>query len=84
MTVHIHAHARERMRERGATQSEVIETVLSGSSRPAKHGRVEYRKTFAFGGIWLGRYYTKKRVDAFAVNLRGGNTIVVTVVVKYF
>jgi hypothetical protein len=72
------------MRERGATQAEVIQTVMTGSNRPAKYGRVEFRKTFTFGRTWLGRHYAKKRVEAFAASIGGGDSLVVTVVVKYF
>jgi hypothetical protein len=84
MKIRIHPHAKARMRERGATHTEVIQTVLSGTSRPARYGRTECRKTFIFGGKWLGRFYGRKRIEAFVANLSGGARLVVTVVVKYF
>jgi hypothetical protein len=34
--VHFHAHALERLTERGATQEEVIATIQTGESFPAK------------------------------------------------
>ena len=84
MAIRFRRHAKERMRERGATALEVMATVLTGSSRPAKFGRLEFRKTFGFGARWLGKFYAKKRVEAFVAILPGGDRLVVSVVVKYF
>jgi hypothetical protein len=36
MNVRLHPHARERLGERGATESEVAATVRAGESFPAK------------------------------------------------
>jgi hypothetical protein len=83
MRVHLHSHARERLPERGATEAEVAATVLEGTRFPAKLGRIGFRRNFAFGGVWRGRAYATKRVEAHAVEENEG-WLVITVVVKYF
>jgi hypothetical protein len=45
MTVRIHPHARDRMREHGATEEEVTATVEQGERVPAKFGRTGFRRT---------------------------------------
>jgi hypothetical protein len=37
--VELHPHARERAPERGTTEEEIVETVLTGQRFPAKFGR---------------------------------------------
>jgi hypothetical protein len=46
MHVELHPHASERLSERGATQAEVIDTVLHGEHFPAKFNRMGFRKVF--------------------------------------
>ena len=72
------------MRERGATAMEVLRTVATGNRRPAKFSRWEYRMTFDFDAVWMGRHYAKKRIEAFVAHLRGGDRLVVSILVKYF
>jgi len=60
MKIKIHPHARERMKERGASEKEVIETVKYGERFPAKFNRVGYRSNFDFDGIWRGKQYRTK------------------------
>ena len=83
MSIEIHPHARERMAERGATENEVVETVETGEKFPAKFGRIGYRHNFSFDGIWNGRRYNSKQVEAYIAG-KGNDLIVVTVFVKYF
>lgn len=83
MNVRLHPHARERLAERGATEAEVIVTVESGERFPAKFGRTGFRRNFVFGKEWLGRRYSTKQVEAYAVEEDSG-WLVVTVLVKYF
>ena len=83
MTVRFHAHALQRMRERGATRAEVVETVQTGRTAPAKFGRSRFRKQFRFGSTWNGKQYGSKQVDAFATKMSDG-WMVITVVVRYF
>lgn len=83
MSIAIHAHARERMAERGATEAEVVETVQGGEEFPAKFGRSGFRRNFSFDGIWQGKNYSTKQVEVLAVG-EDGDWIVITVIVKYF
>jgi hypothetical protein len=83
VTVRLHAHARERLAERGATEGEVIATVEHGERFAAKYGRMGFRRNFSFEGMWRGRRYATKQVEAYAVDDEGA-WLVITVVVKYF
>ncbi len=83
MKILIHPHARQRMLERGATAAQV-KHVASGSPTPAKFGRTRFRLAMNFGGIWNGKHYARKQIDAFAAKIKGGGWLVVTMIVKYF
>jgi len=61
---------------------EVIEAVLGGERFPAKFGRIAFRRNFAFEGLWRGKRYATKQVEAIAVDEDGW--LVVTVIVKFF
>jgi hypothetical protein len=74
---------RERLGERGATESEVVTTVRAGESFPAKFGRTGFRRNFSFGSEWLGQKYSTKQVEAYAVAEEDG-WLVITVLVKFF
>ena len=83
MSVRLHPHARDRLAERGATEREVVATIESGETFAAKFGRTGFRRNFIFAGEWLGRKYSTKQVEAYAVEEEGG-WLVITVLVKYF
>jgi hypothetical protein len=83
MSIAIHAHARERMAERGATEAEVAETVQSGESFPAKFERSGFRRNFGFDGVWQGKNYSIKQVEVLAAR-ENEDWIVITVIVRYF
>ena len=83
MNVRLDPHALDRLQERGATQPEVVNTVLDGEPFPAKYGRSGFRRNFAFNGTWLGRFYATKQVEAYAVR-EGDDWLVITVITKYF
>jgi len=82
MEVRLHPHALERLAERGATVEEVRATVAEGEQFPAKYGRTGFRRNFPSKGIWNGRPYANKQVEAYAVEEDGW--LVITVVVKFF
>ena len=48
MAIRIHPHAKERMKERGATEDEVVATIEKGECFPAKFGRTGFRRNFSF------------------------------------
>ena len=83
MAVKFHPHARERLRERGASENEVIKTGETGERLPAKFGRSGFRRNFTFNGVWRGKKYRTKQIEVYAVE-ETGDFIVITVVVKYF
>jgi hypothetical protein len=82
MKVRLHSHAKERGAERGATEGEIIATVLEGERFPAKYGRTGFRRNFPFEAEWRGQSYRTKQVEAYAVEEDGW--LVITVTVKYF
>ncbi len=83
MTVKIRSHAKERMKERGASENEAIKTVETGERFPAKFGRSGFRRNFPFGSVWKGKEYRTKQIEVYGVE-EAEDFIVVTVVVKYF
>jgi len=83
MAIKIHPHAKERIQERGTTEKEVIKTVEEGEQFPAKFGRIGFRRNFTFKGMWRGKQYQTRQVEAYTVK-ENDDFIVITVVVKYF
>jgi hypothetical protein len=83
MAIMLHPHAKVRAAERGATESEIIVTIEEGERFPVKYGRVGFRRNFPFNGIWGGKHYMVKQVEAYAIQ-EAGDWIVVTVITKYF
>ena len=81
--IELHPHARERARERGASESEIAATVSAGERLPAKFGRLAFRRNFIFGGVWRGKQYATKQVEAIAVE-ESQRWLVITILVKYF
>lgn len=82
MRIRLHPHARTRLVERGATESEVIATVQAGERFPVKFGRTGFRRNFTYNGMWRGRRYSTKQVEAIAVPEDGW--LVITVIVRFF
>jgi len=75
-------HAAERIIERGASVDEVVATVEGGERFNAKFGRQGFRRDFAFGSVWRGKWYATKQIKAYAVDESGW--LVITVIVKFF
>ena len=82
-SVVVHPHAMERAAERGASLDEVVATVAHGERFTARVGRTGFRRNFAFGGMWRGRQFANKQVEAYAIK-ENGCWIVITVLVKFF
>jgi hypothetical protein len=81
--VRLHPHAAQRLVERGASETEVIATVAEGERFAAKFGRLGFRRNFLFDGIWNGREYANKQIEAYAVE-EDGCWLDITVIVKFF
>ena len=71
------------MHERGATEEEVEATIREGERFPAKFGREGFRRNFQFDGIWRGRRYGMKQIEAFAI-FENGDWLLISVIVRYF
>jgi len=83
MAIKLHPHAKARAVERGATEAEVIATVEEGEQFPVKYGRIGFRRNFPFNGVWGGKHYLVKQIEAYAVK-EVNDWIVVTVITRYF
>ena len=79
----MHPHARERLTERGATEDEVIVTIETGETFPAKFGRTGFRRNFAFGERWEGKVYATKQVEVYAVK-EDEDWLAITFVTRFF
>ena len=84
MEVRLHSHALARLGERGVLEAEVITTVETGRSFPAKFGRTGFRLNFNFNSEWRGKHYTTKQIEAYAVQETNGSWLVITVIARYF
>jgi hypothetical protein len=71
------------LEQRGATQEEVMTTITTGESFPAKYGRSGFRRNFPFGKEWRGKVYTTKQVEVYAVK-EGPDWIAITCIARYF
>jgi hypothetical protein len=77
-------HALDQMRLRGAASEEVKETVEINSWQPAKRGKHQARKTFAFGRISPANQqpYPFKTVQAIFAD-EPNEIVIITVLVYY-
>ena len=82
MNIALPPHAQARLAERGATEDEVRATVKDGERFPAKFGRAGFRRNFTYNGLWRGKPYATKQVEAIAVPQDGW--LVITVLVRFF
>ena len=83
MNVRLRPHAGDRRAAGVAAEAEVVATVEGGERFAAKFGRIGFRRNFPFEGVWRGRRYATKQVEAYAVQ-EADIWLVITVVVKYF
>jgi hypothetical protein len=81
MKVIIIEHARERMRERGVAEEEVLSVLDAGEPQEAE-GRRSKEATFEFLGEWQGRRYPQKKVRVIYIE-EAGSTVVITVYAFY-
>jgi hypothetical protein len=80
MHIAIHAHAKLRMRERGATIQEVMIAAREGEEFKAKFGRTGFRMNFP---VRAKKEYRTKQLEVYGVT-EGKKFVVITVIVKYF
>jgi len=90
MEIQIDPHTRERAEERGATEDEIRDAILTGFSILGKRGRLRCAhasrtgkgKIYEFNQTRNGKYYEEKRVEVFYV-IEDNVIITVTVYVFY-
>jgi len=82
MEIQIDHHTLERAGERGANENEIRDVINTGSSIPAKHGRLGKAKNYEFRKTRVGKYYEQKRVEVF-YTIEGNKMITITVYVFY-
>ena len=82
LQIHLSEHAREQLRFRGSTPSEVEQAIRTCEWKPAEFGRLECRLVFPFNQEWNGRRYRTKTVRPIIVEEKG-RIVVVTVYVYY-
>lgn len=81
--VRLTKHARLQCGERGATEAEVVKTVLQGIREPAKADRLLCRYNFPFDALWQGNRYSIKQV-APIIKEESDEIVVITVYTFYF
>ena len=77
------AHARRRMRERGASEQHVIQAIRAGRQEPAQRGLSLFRLNIEFQTDWDGKYYAVQQVAAVVAE-EPHRLVVVTVYTSYF
>ena len=82
MNIRIEPHTLKRAEERGATESEILDTLGSGTEIPAKKKRLARAKVFDYGRERNGKFYEQKRLEVYYVE-KAGEIITVTVYVFY-
>jgi len=71
------------MRERGASEGEVIAAVGNGERFSAKFGRIVFRRNFPFDSNWRGKTYGTKQVETYVIE-EDTDWLVITVITRYF
>lgn len=80
--IQIDPHTLERAEERGTNAEEIRDVINTGTSVPARYGRVGKTKTYDFKQQRHGRYYEQKKVEVF-YTIEGDAIVTVTVYVFY-
>ena len=75
-------HARRKMRERGAIESEVVDTILLGNYYPADPPKDGRELVFRDGYEFKGKSYPHKQLRVIYAE-EGPKTTVVTVITRY-
>ena len=75
-------HSRENMEDRGATESEVSDTIQTGAEYPAHPPKLGREMVFRDGYEHKGRRYPHKLVRVFYVE-EGPVIVVATVITRY-
>jgi len=82
MNIQIGPHTLIRAKERGATESEIIETINTGTDILERRGRIGKAKVFEFNSTRNGKYYKEKKIEVY-YTIEQQTIITVTVYVFY-
>lgn len=81
MRIRIEPHTLERAKERGASETEILDTLENGLNILARGHRKGKAKVFDFKQERLGTYYEQKRVEVIYIE---ESDVVITVTVYVF
>jgi hypothetical protein len=76
-------HALARMKQRGATEEDVIEAIRTGQKEPARRGRTQFRLNRPYGKVWGGRTYAIQQIVTIVAE-EPDCLMVLTVLTFYF
>ena len=82
MKIRIEPHTLIRAAERGASESEIIDTLMSGQAVEAKRTRLAKAKLFPFHQQRNGSFYEEKKIELYYV-IENEEYVTVTVYVFY-
>lgn len=82
MEIIIEPHTLERSKQRGASETEIIDVIKTGTSLIAKNNRLAKYKVFKFNNTWNNKTYSQKRIEVIFIN-ENNKLITVTVYVFY-
>jgi len=81
--IRLSQHAIEQSKFRGATDTEIRDTIFTTEWNSTKSDRWECRKNFEFNKEWNGKFYKIKQVRPIFTE-KSDEIIVITVYVYYF
>jgi hypothetical protein len=67
MEIQSDPHTQERAEERGSSEEEIIDVLITSFSIPGKRGRLGKAKVIDFKQTRGSKYYQEKRVEVFYV-----------------
>ena len=82
MKIQIEPHTLQRAKERGTTETEIIEVLETGIDILSRFGRLGKSKVFEFNDYRIQKYYKEKKVEVYYI-IEQQNLITVTVYVFY-
>ena len=81
MKIQIEPHTLQRAVERGASESEIIETIEKGTSILGKYGRLCKSQIFSYANTRNGKFYDDKKIEVYYLIEQ---EIIITVTVYVF
>jgi hypothetical protein len=82
MQIKIEEHTLIRAEERGASNTEIMEVLNSGSEIEAKKGRYGKSKVFEFNNLRNNKFYKQKRIEVI-YTIEDEQIVTITVYVFY-